>query len=169
MKRIKLVILLATGIVLLGPVFLRAQSEAVERPAQKNVKAESSDAKTKKDLTLADVTRVSTADVVRQAAKDMTKKQASTSPTTDKSTEPNVLEFHAASPEPLATESTGNGPAKLEKLPFKSVHGSVYGALAPNGSRSHETAGEVGATSKGGKTSVYVQSDRSSATAPSPH
>jgi hypothetical protein len=68
-----------------------------------------------------------------------------------------VMEFQPA--------PSGSGPASSSgvvhdgaqsKSPLKRVHGDLYGAMGASG---HAAGGSVGATSKSGKTSVYIQSD----------
>jgi hypothetical protein len=75
-----------------------------------------------------------------------------------------VLEFHSAG------EGSGNsstaavaGPARQGKSPAKRVHGDLYGAKSGIG---NAEGGSVGATSKSGKTSVYVESDQVRSTVP---
>jgi hypothetical protein len=72
-----------------------------------------------------------------------------------------VGEFHD---EPAGTSrSSANPVVQKDGSPGKRIHGEVYGA----GSRAGHAGSEaVGATSKSGKTSVYVQSDQVSTTQP---
>jgi hypothetical protein len=72
-----------------------------------------------------------------------------------------VGEFHEA---PEGT-SRGSANSKVQegRSPGKRIHGDIYGA----GSRiGRAGSGSVGATSRSGKTSVYVQSDQVSTTQP---
>jgi hypothetical protein len=55
-----------------------------------------------------------------------------------------------------------------KKSAGKNIHGTAYGSLDPTARGNHQTSGSVGATSKGGKTSVYVETDSSRAV-PSSH
>jgi len=72
-----------------------------------------------------------------------------------------VGEFHAA---PAGASRTSASPVlQKDGSPGKRLHGEVYGASGRAGRAGSEA---VGATSKGGKTSVYVQSDQVSTTQP---
>ncbi len=67
-----------------------------------------------------------------------------------------VMEFH---PAPAGTGSSAGvvHDGAQSKSPLKHVHGDLYGVAGADG---HAAGGSVGATSKSGKTSVYVQSDQ---------
>jgi hypothetical protein len=72
-----------------------------------------------------------------------------------------VGEFHDA---PDGTSSSSANPVvHKDSSPGKRIHGEVYGAGSSAGRAGSEA---VGATSKSGKTSVYVQSDQVSTTQP---
>ena len=72
-----------------------------------------------------------------------------------------IGEFHEA---PAETSRTSANPVvQKDSSPGKRIHGEVYGAGSQTGRAGSEA---VGATSKGGKTSVYVQSDQVSTTQP---
>ncbi len=119
--------------------------------------------KPKESPSLADATRVSTADAARKAAKDLAKDHGS-STASDASGVSDVLEFHAASPDGQGAAAT----KEPKKSALKNVHGDAYGAFGGRGA-TKEAGGSVGATSKSGKTSISVQTDRSHETAPTPH
>jgi hypothetical protein len=79
-----------------------------------------------------------------------------------------VLEFQPAA----SGSGTASNPRVVSddagsKSPLKRVHGDLYGATGGTG---HAAGGSVGATSKSGKTSIYIQSDeaRSKAGQPQP-
>jgi hypothetical protein len=79
-----------------------------------------------------------------------------------------VLEFQpAASGSGTASNPRVVSDDAQSKSPLKRVHGDLYGAT---GGAGHAAGGSVGATSKSGKTSIYVQSDdaRSKAGQPQP-
>lgn len=68
-----------------------------------------------------------------------------------------VMEFQPAPP--ASGAATGSGVVEdgaPSKSPLKRVHGNLYGATGVAG---HAAGVSVGATSKSGKTSVYIQSD----------
>jgi hypothetical protein len=115
---------------------------------------------------LAEATRVSTAEAARKAAE--VKVQAHGSDVASQASgASDVLEFHAGSPgaeDPLVAANT----KESKKSALKSVHGDAYGALDGRGA-GKQTGGAVGATSKGGKASVYVETDRSHDATPAPH
>jgi len=118
-----------------------------------------------KQKSLADFTRVSTADTARKAAKDLAKESV-TDNASEASGASDVLEFHAADP------GTQGAAATLAKEPKKSalknVHGDAYGALETRGA-AKRAGGSVGATSKSGKSSIYVETDHTHETTPAPH
>lgn len=108
---------------------------------------------------LAEATRASTDAAVKSAAQ----KKAGTSAPEDDTSEPNdsaVTELHPAAQTPEA--SSTDSPKTIEKKsPSRNIHGSVYGASGAGGGNASRSGGSVGATSKSGKTSVYVETDRS--------
>jgi hypothetical protein len=72
-----------------------------------------------------------------------------------------IGEFHEM---PAGTSrSSANPVVQKESSPGSRIHGDLYGAGGPAGRAGSES---VGATSKSGKTSVYVQSDQTSSTVP---
>lgn len=113
----------------------------------------------KEKASLADATRVSTDEAARQAIKqkDQDKKDSSVA-----STDSNVVEFKPAPPAAKSDDSlvvTKSGDSKK----LKKVHGEAYGATGAGG---HREGGAAGATSKSGKTAVYVEADRSRTSPP---
>ncbi len=87
------------------------------------------------------------------------------------SAEPAVLELQPASATTGAAPDTGQDAAKDKGkgTRLKSVHGSVSGSLDPKHPGTRQGAASVGASSKDGKTSVYVEADQGRATTPPPH
>ena len=71
-------------------------------------------------------------------------------------------------PAPAEADPTGPSPrlSRHHKAALSRVHGEVYGS---GGGAGREAGGAVGATSKSGKTSVYVESDQSRDVASPPH
>ncbi|HZP00973.1 MAG TPA: hypothetical protein VFD30_11805 [Terriglobia bacterium] len=109
---------------------------------------------------LVDATRVSTSEVAKSVAK--TESSKSVAPKSgEKAGDAAVLEFKpTASAEGDAVTVHEDG---TPKSALKKIHGNVYGAT---GAGSRETGGAVGTTSKSGKTSVYVGTDRSRTSPP---
>lgn len=104
---------------------------------------------------IAGAVRASTDAALEDAAKQAAKKP-------DEAKQPSVseavVEFHPT--EAAASTRTKTESQKTKKA--KDVHGTVYGATDAKNAGTHRAGGAVGATSKSGKTSVYVetQSDR---------
>lgn len=124
---------------------------------ESSASAKSSSTKRPKKPTLNDVTRVSTDQVAQSAAKNVSSKGggASSSDAADNSV---VLEFKPAtanddSAKPVKTK-------EIQKPTLKKVHGTVYGAA---GAGSQPAGAAAGVTSKDGKTSIYIETDRSRA------
>jgi hypothetical protein len=149
----------------------------------RDVKSQASPAST--PLVLKNTGALSTEDAARSVALKLAKQDAdetdgrSADPSSPKaqggtrtgskaSTQPQDL-----TPEPAASDavmefqpaSSGSGAASISgvtqdgtprKSPQQRVHGDLYGVAGADG---HAAGGSVGATSKSGKTSVYVQSD----------
>ncbi len=128
----------------------------------------SSISKSKQKSALADATRVSTAEVASKAAKDIAKERGGDG-ATDASGASDVLEFHPANPGAQHSAGAAVAPSKeSRKSALKNIHGDAYGALDSRGS-GRRAGGSVGATSKSGKSSIYVETDRSRETTPAPH
>ena len=126
--------------------------------------------KKEKQPALADVTRVSTAEAALGAARDATKEKAKNQKSRqspDGTEETGVLEFKPASQD--ADAEAASHPTVYSRTKRKRVHGEAYGSLDPRNSGNHQTGGAVGATTKSGKTSVYVETDQARSTAPTPH
>lgn len=166
---------LAVGLVvglIAGLAFGEQQAKAPDAPSNQPGAAASTSASTgqrhetavepQKTLTLSVVTRVDTDGVARRAAQSMAGAHAKASKAKvdgKKSAEtPDVVEFQPGdSDASAATKPIVAADRKDRKAPLKNIHGSVYGAAGAGG---HEDAGSVGATSRSGKTSVYVETDQ---------
>src|SRR6266567_4510928 len=153
----------ALALIIVTP--LAGQSLA-SAPAQENPPKESS--KKQEKARLEEVTRVNTEKAAQSAAKE--KSKASTEEKKKKVPElsggSEVTEFHPAAAEESAP---GGKPGTAKTKPrAKDIHGTVYGAGSARSTRA-AGGGEVGATTKSGKTSVYVQSEKSRAADPTPH
>ncbi len=161
MQNIKLHLCLLLAMLLVAAAAGAAQSpsssEADQTP-KKNV--EPPEKPTKKKLVLSDATRVSTDTAVGDAAKQASKKpeDAKQQPTTEA-----VVEFHPAEAQVTASPGVKTEAQKSRK---KDIHGTVFGAADAKNSGTHRAGGAVGATSKGGKTSVYVETERDRTTSP---
>jgi hypothetical protein len=121
-------------------------------------------APSEKKPALAGTGRVSTDSALRDAAK----KEAKT-PGAEQAEEPpgeEVLEFHPAPSAATGSKSSAGTPKDAKKSPLRDVHGTVYGSTAAQGAQAQRAGGAVGASSKSGKTAIYVDTERSRATPP---
>ena len=122
----------------------------------------------KKKISLTDVTRVSTKEADRSAAHKAATAQSKKQDTGD-STDADVDSVTEFSPAPHDSDSTSKADSKLSRKSSKSrTHGEAYGGLDPTNSGNRQTGGAVGTTSKSGKTSVYVQSEKTNSTTAAP-
>lgn len=130
-------------------------------PPQKPETQKSSQADSSKKPALTDAVRVSTDEALASAAKQEAKKQGPKENQKD-SPDDAVLELR-----PSVPDAAAGGSAVVtkdsKKSPLKNVHGEISGAA---GAGRNREAGKVGASSKSGKTSVYVETDRSNTTPP---
>jgi len=131
------------------------------QPAQ----SKSSATRSKEKPALAEATRVSTAEAACKAAEVEAQGHPS-DPASQASGAPDVLEFHAAGPG--AQDSAGAATKESKKSTLKSVHGDAYGASDGRGA-GKQVGGAVGTTSKSGKASIYVETDRAHETTTAPH
>jgi|SRR5271169_2650181 len=160
---------LAAAVMLLASTSAISQDTSKKNSADTNVadgKTQDASKKKEKQPSLAEVTRVSTAEAAHEAAQKASKEKVKDQES-DKSEESSVLEFKPAS----SDENTGAKPQPYDtsKSQKKNVHGEGYGALDPRNSGHHQTGGSLGATTKTGKTSVYVETDQTRSTTPTPH
>jgi hypothetical protein len=155
--------LLATALVLLFTGFAGAQSahapDLPPKPATPAPKALSASEKAK----LLDATRVSTEKAARRAAqekaKDTTKEDTTKKQSVNSEAIPAVSEFKPVSKSQEDSSTKSRLPGQdTGKLPLKNLHGSVQGST---GSGIRQGAADLGASSKGGKTYIYVQSEKS--------
>jgi hypothetical protein len=151
-------LLLSAAVCLLIGAAAISQDSAKKGPDSPNAKGSVSS--TDKKPALAQATRVSTDEAMRSAAQKQAKK-ATDEETPDKTPEPDVLEFRPAA---KGAESSGGAvvvPQKdSKKSALSNVHGTVHGSLDPKGSGAQRTGASVGASSKSGKTAVYVETER---------
>lgn len=143
------------GAALLGLLLsagLMAQEGEEKKPEAPQAEARKASSKP----ALAEATRVSTDEAVRNAAQ----KKAGTSAAEDAPSESDdsaVTELRPGAQTPEA--SSAESPKISKKSSSRNIHGSVYGASG--GESTRRSGGSVGATSKNGKTSVYVETNRS--------
>lgn len=161
---------LIAGLIMLTCPTAKAQEAAQKNSDRKTVPAPQSMGDTKKSekkISLSDVAPVSTEEAARSAAQE-----AAQSPSKNKddksasATVDSVLEFRPASQDEQAAAKSDARPSA--KHTRKNIHGDAYVGLNPTHSGAHQDGGAVGATSKSGKTSVYVQGDQTRST-PAPH
>jgi hypothetical protein len=121
---------------------------------------------------LLDAIRVSTEDARRSAAANLAKKDKageaapkSSASAAAGSEDSAVMEFHPADAQTAASASEVAASKKSKRSVLKGVHGGAYGSTAP-GSSNHQVGGSAGATSRSGKTSVYVETNQSRADSP---
>ncbi len=174
-RQTKIWTLLAIALSLFVPALAAPQAGAERQPVETLAKQESSASKTKTKPTLGEATRVNTAGAARSAAQDVAKRHAAEN-ASDKSTGPDVLEFRPTdqsvevSCRTAVASSTeagrGEAPPRPYKPVLKNVHGTAYGSLDPNKPENHRAGTSVGATSKSGKSSIYLETSRSRTTSP---
>lgn len=116
---------------------------------------------------LMDATRVSTDKVVKGATKEKVKGKEATSeePVANDSDEPAVTELRRLPPEKATKDKKTDEPGQEKKAkggPLKNIHGTVYGGTGANG---RDTGGAVGASTRGGKTAIYVEAEQNRGTA----
>jgi len=147
--------LLGALLCLLLPAGLMSQDGTEKKPDAPNAATSKASSKP----VLAEATRVSTDAAVKGAAQ----KKAGARAPNEAASEPAdsaVTEFHPVTETP---ETSGSAdPAKTSKKPAsKNIHGSVHGGLGPGGDGAERAGGAVGASSKSGKSSIYVETNRS--------
>ena len=123
--------------------------------------------KSKEKPALAGATRVSTTEAARNAAKDVVKEHGDGT-ASEPSATPDVLEFHPDDSRGQSSAGAGIAPSSgSKKSTLKNVHGDAYGVLGSRGA-ARQAGGSVGASSKSGKSSIYVETDRSRESTPAP-
>jgi hypothetical protein len=150
--------LLSAALCLLMPIASAAQDTAKKNSDTPSSK--SSVVSTAKKPVLAEITRVSTDEAARSAAQKQAKKAAG-GEAAEKSAEADVIEFQ---PAPKNTGSSGKtvvAPSKgSKKSALGKVHGEIYGSADTKDAGTHRAGASVGASSKTGKTAVYVEAER---------
>lgn len=153
----RLLVCVAAAALLTAPA--AALATAQEHSSQDSAAQNSSAKQPEKKPALTEATRVSTDDAVRNSAKEEAKK-AGADKTTEEPQDASVLELRPAA-EAAGSGGAGVAPKSSKKAPLKDVHGRVYGSSDAKNPGTHRTGGAVGASSKSGKTSVYVETEGS--------
>lgn len=157
---------LAIALGLLGSTPAWPQAAPEKESAAQSAKQEAARPRVEKKKVLADATRVSTSAAASNAARQATEKDAARKSPED-AADSDVLEFR---PGEQATGSAAGAvvaPSK-EKSVLKSIHGTAYGSTGIKGTENRAGGAAVGASSKSGKTSVYLETERSRETSPPP-
>ena len=149
--------LLSVSICLLMSLVSAAQEAPKKSPDTPSPK---SSASTEKKPALAEVTRVSTDEAARSVAQKQTTK-GNEEEGAKEDNEAAVVEFK---PAPASGESSGGAVVvpskKSKKSTLGNVHGQVHGSVDGNNPGTRRTGASVGASSKSGKTAVYVETER---------
>jgi hypothetical protein len=160
-------LLLPVALCLLMPMASIPQDTA--KKSSETPSSKSAVSSTDKKPALAEVTRVSTEGAARSVAQKQAKKVAEEDGA-EKPAEPDVLEFR---PAPENADSSGDtvvAPSKgSKKSALSNVHGEVYGSADAKNARTHRAGAGVGASSKSGKTAVYVETERGRTKQDPPH
>lgn len=161
-RRIKLSLWIYLAMVL-AVAALGAAQDPQQTPAEQSQKkpVKASEKPSSKTPSLADAARVSTDAALQDAAKQAAKKPdgAKEEPSGEA-----VVELHPAQAE--GATSTSVKPESKKPKKAKDVHGTVFGAADAKKAGSHRAGGAAGATSKSGKTSVYVETEGDRTTPP---
>ncbi len=119
---------------------------------------------------LIDATRVSTEEAARRAAEkkaeESAKNDSKKKEDVKRDTTSAVSELQPVTKAQDSATAAQPAPQDSGKLPLKDIHGSVQGA---GGGGMRRGGAEIGASSKGGKTHVYVETERSRSDAATPH
>ena len=138
-----------------------AQEKQTVDPSSK-VKATAQD---NKKRALLDAPRVSTDAAVHSAAKDMIK-QTTGEKTPNQPEDAEVVEFRPAESESASSSTSGAPPKTPKKGALKDVHGTVYGAAGAKNPGTNAEGAAISASSKSGKTAIYVETDRARTSPP---
>ncbi len=158
---------LVAALGLLIPSTLLGQSGSEKQPSPPPGTQESRKAGEGKKVPLAELTRVDTAATARNTGEKAAKEKKEGNQAEDSENAPLELKLAPQESAPAGEERPASKESKSSGR--EKVHGAVYGALDRHGPGNHKTATSAGASSKSGKTSVYVESERSRSTQTSPH
>jgi len=115
------------------------------------------------------VTRVSTDQAVRNATREASIKKGARDRESSREeafTNSSVLEFQPAPGSAADSKGVASDSKESKKPVLKNVHGTAYGSVVPGRSGNHTAGASAGATSKGRKAYVYVETDHSRTTSP---
>ena len=143
-------------------VTLATAQEKQTVDASSKVKATAQD---NKKHVLLDAPRVSTDAAVRSAAKDVIK-QTTGDKTPNQPEDAEVVEFRPAESESASSSTSAAPPKTPKKGALKDLHGTVYGAAGAKNPGTNAEGAAVGASSKSGKSAIYVETDRARTSPP---
>ena len=149
---------------LLASVLVAGVSASADEHTKKSDTQASASSESQKKPALTNAVRVSTDAALRNAAREKAKDAVSGK---DKKTsaDKDVLEFRPTAPGSTTTEKDVVV-EDSKKSPVKNVHGEVYGTTGSGNVGTRGAGAAVGASSRSGKTSVYVETERSRTTPP---
>lgn len=143
-------------------VTLATAQEKQTVDASSKVKATPQD---NKKHALLNAPRVSTDAAVHSAAKNVIK-QTTGEKTPNQPADAEVVEFRPAESESASSSTSAAPPKTPKKGALKDVHGTVYGAAGAKNPGTNAEGAAVGASSKSGKTAIYVETDRARTSPP---
>ena len=151
-RRLKIWVLVAAAVIL-SALLCMAQEQPNSNPPSATAR------KVQEKAVLSDAVRVNTKAAAVSAAKQKANKAASEKNRKGSSSE-DILEFRPTTPDSAASGGTVVSKGS-KKGPLKGVHGTVYGSTDSKVTGTHNAGGALGASSKSGKTSIYVETDHS--------
>lgn len=169
--------LLLVALFVFSSVAAAAQVKKDPNPQPSRPKAPEA-AKTSKQPLLRSLELVSTTEEARRVAeeessKSRTAKVAAKKRNTDglkQGANGAVLEFRPTSNSPFSGSDAGIVEPKIRKKSLlRNIHGSLYRAGGSQASRGNAESGSVGADSKNGKLSIFLQGEHASTTTPISH
>lgn len=145
---------------------LLGQDSAPQESSQQGRTEETSVVK-KKNSSLVDVTRVSTRDATLSAT-EVSAKKGARGDSPRNASNPDVLELRHVARDDEAAGGVAVPPSKeSKKSRLGNVHGTVYGATGSQAPRNKAAGGAVGVSTKDGRTSIYIEAERSRVDSPS--
>jgi hypothetical protein len=154
------------GLVLLVTCFSSSRSAwADEAESNQDARTATRAAAQDKKAVLVDATRVSTDKAVESSSKQKSAVKPDRQ-TRDPIPESDVIELHPASQDRETGEAKPAGTEKDKKTkrgPLRDVHGTIYGAA---GSAGDATGAAVGASTRSGKTGIYIETQQEKGTNP---
>ena len=142
---------------------LALQLALADEPSKKPENKQNPTAKSQKMPALSSTVRVSTDAVLSRAAKEEAKKNSSDKAEKDPA-DKDILEFRPAAPDSNSRDKDTVVVPGSKQPPLKNVHGEVYGTSGRDVTGTRAAGAAVGASSKSGKSSIYVETQRSRTT-----